>query len=132
MPVIGSVVGLLLVAGVVFLFVHLNARRGSRGGAFGHVTRGDVRAYAKRYLKKFPDTKPTSLRESLRQEFVPERIGKRDADSDLAGCFLFGLGGMIGSAVGHHAAAAAGDAEIARIKELIDDVIEDLYAEDDA
>lgn len=123
---LGTLVFFAVVAGVVILAMRMN-----RTHFRSDVRRGDIRAYAKRYLKRFPDTERKSLRESLRQEFLPERIGTRSRDNEFAGCFLFGLGGVIGAAAGHEAAAAMGDAEIKRLKDLIDDVIDDLFEDDE-
>jgi hypothetical protein len=124
--IIGTLVFFAIVAGIVILAMRMNARNFR-----SDVRRGDIRAYAKRYLKRFPDTGRKSLRESLQQEFLPERIPTRSRDNEFAGCFLFGLGGVMGAAAGHHMAASMGDAEIKRINGLIDDVIDDLFEDDD-
>lgn len=123
---LGTLFVFALVAGIVVLALRMN-----RTNFRSDVRRADIRAYAKRYLRKFPDTKRKSLRESLRQEFLPERIGTRSRDNDLAGCFLFGLGGALGAAAGHAAVASLGDAEIKRVGDLIEDVLDDLFEEDD-
>jgi hypothetical protein len=124
--ILGTLVLLAIVAGIVLLTMRMN-----RTNFRSDVRRPQVRAYAKRYLKRFPDTGRKSLRESLQQEFLPERIGTRSRDNEMAGCFLFGLGGVMGAAAGHHMAASMGDAEIQRINGLIDDVIDDLIEDDD-
>ena len=123
--ILGTLVFFAVVAGVVVLAMRMN-----RANFRADVRRDDVRAYARRYRKRFPDTNRKALRESLQQEFLPERIGTRSRDDEFAGCFLFGLGGIMGAAAGHSAAAALGDADIRRIKDLIEDVLDDLYEEE--
>ncbi len=117
--------GLFLVILVVLIAMNANLFRGVAKQS--KVRKNDIRGYAKRYLRKFPESNRNGLREALRQEFVPERVSGRDTDKELLGCLLFGIVGMIASAVVQSTAADMGDAEIRRIQALIDDVTGDLY-----
>ncbi len=119
--------GLFLVILVVLIAMNANLFRGVAKQS--KIGKADIRSYAKRYMRKFPESNRTGLREALLQEFVPERVLGRDTDKELLGCLLFGIVGMIASAVAQSTAADMGDAEIRRIKQLIDDVTGDLSGE---
>lgn len=117
----------LVIAGILYLTGVLGRKGGGKPGLRLRLSRKDVRAYARRYLKRFPGTKPKSLREALRQEFLPERVGKQSSEEQAMGCMMFGLGGVLAQA----AMTQASDAEIEDIKEMIEDVVEEMYAEDE-
>ncbi|QEL15450.1 hypothetical protein [Limnoglobus roseus] len=131
MRLLGFLFNLLILAGFIAAILYftgvLGRRAGGKSGLRLRLSRKDVRAYARRYLKKFPGTKAKSLREALRQEFLPERVAKQSADEQALGCMMFGLGGLLARA----AMVQASDSEIEDIKEMIEDVIDELYREDD-
>lgn len=117
--------GLFILILVVLVAMNANLFRGVAKQS--KILKTDIRGYAKRYLRKFPESNRNGLREALLQEFVPERVSGRDTDKELLGCLLFGIVGMIASAVAQSTAADMGDAEIRRIKQLIDDVTGEVY-----
>ena len=122
--------GLLLFVVVLIVLVAMNASLFGGISKRAKVRKSDIRSYAKRYLRKFPDSSRNGLREALRQEFVPERVAGRDTDKELLGCLLFGMIGLIASAITQATAAKMGDDDIQRIKDIIEDAIEDLYGDE--
>lgn len=104
----------------------------SKLGGRARPSKVPIRKYARRFLKRFPGTKPPGLREALRQEFLPEwKSNTRDDDRAFVGGMLFGLTGWYSVKAVESGMLAASDADRKEIEKQINEVVEEVFEEDD-